>query len=561
MSGDRVVVVGGGLAGIAAALSCADDGLEVTLVERRRRLGGLTCSVRRNGLSVDNGQHVFLRCCSAYRSFLDRLGAGDQVRLQKRLDLPVLAPTRSTLADTTGQRRRRGREAQDQVPGRASISACRLPAPFHLAPSLISYRHLGIRERLLLGWAAFGLGRVDPSDPDMDEVAFGDWLRRHGQSDRAIDRLWNLIALPTLNVRAEEASLALAAKVFRTGLLEQADAGDIGWSAVPLGELHGANAMRALEAAGVEVRLGTKVSAVEGLPARAGSAGSGAKGRTDRGARTGERSGFQVLADSGRIQSPFVVIATPPAVAATLTSAVLTSAGGDDALAHSSAVSSLENAAKGLGSSPVVNVHLWFDRQVTDLELFACVDSPVQYVFDRTRSSGAPYGQFLSLSISGADGELPVGSAELVRTFSEALGEVLPASRRAHLVDGFVTREPDATFRARPGTATLRPGTRTANAGLILAGSWCATGWPATMEGAVRSGLSAASEIRSDAAGTARASGPGHAAGTAGTAGAAAPAGPAGANTPTGPRTLARAVPRAPDPDSEGLRALEEATT
>ena len=217
MSPAKIGVVGGGLGGLAAALSARDAGAEVVLFERRLVLGGLTSSIRRNGLSFDNGQHVFLRCCSAYRSFVDRIGANDKVLLQDRMDVPVLAPGRS----------------------RASIKAAALPAPLHLASSLARYHHLSLRERLRLGRPALALGRLDPDDPALDEVCFGDWLARKGQSERAIERLWNLIALPTLNVSAGEASLGLATKVFRVGLLDRSDAGDIGWSTVPLGQLHG----------------------------------------------------------------------------------------------------------------------------------------------------------------------------------------------------------------------------------------------------------------------------------------------------------------------------------
>jgi phytoene dehydrogenase-like protein len=183
MSAPRVVVIGGGLSGISAALTLADAGAQVTLLERRQRLGGLTWSFWRNGLSFDNGQHVFLRCCSAYLEFLERIGADDDVYLQPRLDIPVLSPKGTS----------------------ASIARSSLRAPFHLAPALARYKHLGIGDRLRLAWPALALSRLDPDDPSLDSVTFGTWLSRHGQSDGAIERLWNLIALPTINVPAAEA--------------------------------------------------------------------------------------------------------------------------------------------------------------------------------------------------------------------------------------------------------------------------------------------------------------------------------------------------------------------
>jgi squalene-associated FAD-dependent desaturase len=436
----RVAVVGGGLAGISAALAAADARADVVLVERRPSLGGLTSSIVRNGLSFDNGQHVFLRCCTAYRQFLERVGASEAVYLQPRLDVPVLAPG--------------GKQSR--------ISRTSLPAPLHLLASLAKYRHLSVTDRAGLARAALALRRLDPDDPCSDGTSFGDWLRGHGQSDQAIDRLWNLIALPTLNLPADDASLALATKVFRLGLLDKADGGDIGWSKVPLAELHGGNAARALDAAGVETVVGSSVSSIAPVG-----------------------SGFDVVASGRHLSADAVVIATPPRVAAALMAPFA-----------SEAVTPVFGAetAESLGTSPIVNVHLVLDRRVTDLPLAACVGSPIQFVFDRTAPSGAVQGQCLGISLSAADRYITRGAADLVSSFFEALGEVFHAARRARLVDGVVTRERAATFRAVPGSRSLRPAEQTPIPGLFVAGAWCDTGWPATMEGAVRSGTKAASE-------------------------------------------------------------------
>jgi squalene-associated FAD-dependent desaturase len=432
----RVAVVGGGLAGMAAALAAADGGAEVVAFERRPVLGGLTTSIRHNGLFFDNGQHVFLRCCTAYRGFIDRIGATGQVFLQDRLDVPVLAPGGA----------------------RASIKRSALPAPLHIAGSLGTYRHLSVRERVRLVRPALALRRLDPDDASLDNVSFGDWLADHGQNKRAVDRLWNLIALPTLNVGAGEASLGLATKVFRVGLLDRSDGGDIGWSRVPLGELHGAIAARALEAAGIETVLGSPVGAIGRAPLGAFTVSSGAR---------------SVVVDA-------VILATPLRVSASIGASIGSVAGARE--------------AEALGTSPIVNVHLVLDRKVTDLPLAACVDSPVQFVFDRTVASGAKSGQCLVISLSAADSYMATGSPELVSTFFEALRGLFPAARQARLVDAIVTREKAATFRAVPGTAAFRPPTNTEVPGLFLAGAWCDTGWPATMEGAVRSGQQAASQ-------------------------------------------------------------------
>jgi squalene-associated FAD-dependent desaturase len=429
----RVVVVGGGLAGIAAALRCADGGARVTLLEVRPRLGGAAYSFERDGLVLDNGQHVFLRCCTAYRALLARLGSEHATVLQPRLAIPVLAP---------GGRR-------------AWLRRASLPAPVQLAPSLLRYSHLPVRDRLAAARAALALRAVDPDDPRADEHTFGAWLAGHGQSPTAVAALWDLIARPTLNVAAAEASLAQAAFVFRQGLLERAEAGDLGWARGPLGAVHDAPARRALAAAGVEVVLRARVQRV--------LAPAGAP--------------FAVEAGDRRLSADAVVVAVPHDRAARL-------------LPAEARVDGTRLAA--LGRSPIVNLHVHYDRRVTALPVLAAVGSPVQYAFDRTEASRAGAGQLLAVSLSAADREMAMGTGDLQAAFLPALADLLPAARAARVLRFGVTREHAATFRAEPGTRALRPGPETAVPGLVLAGAWTATGWPATMEGAVRSGDAAA---------------------------------------------------------------------
>ena len=433
----HVVVVGGGLAGLAAALTCAEGGARVTLLERRPRLGGATWSFEHHGLHFDNGQHVFLRCCTAYRRFLDRIGASDRVVLQPRLDVPVVAPG--------------GRVAH--------LRRDPLPAPLHLARALGRYTHLPLRERVALGRAALALQRLDPADPQLDATTFGAWLRAAGQSPAAIERVWNLIALPTLNVDANEASLTLAAMVFRTGLLSDAPAADIGWSRVPLSDLHAAPAARALAVRGAQVQTAARVGRIE----------------------TRDSAVAAVAVDGERIEADAVVLAVPHDAAASLVPA--------------GALAGLEPGdLSRLGTSPIVNVHLVYDRPVLEYPFAAAVGSPVQYVFDRTASSGmdASEGQCVAVSLSGADAYVGRPARALADELTRAMVALFPLAADARVVDSLVTREQAATFRAGPGTAALRPGTRTRVDGLFLAGAWTATGWPATMEGAVRSGEDAA---------------------------------------------------------------------
>ncbi len=431
----KVAVVGGGLAGLAAALECADAGAAVTLYEGRARLGGATFSVERDGRFIDNGQHIALRCCTAYLAFLERLGVAEALPLQPRLRVPVL---------------REGKRA-------AFITRNGLPAPLHLASSLLRYPPLSLGERLAAVRAAAALRKLDPDDPALDEQTFGDWLRAHGQSPAAIEALWNLIALPTLNLPADEASLGAAVQVFRTGLLDSAGAADIGVSTVPLQRLHGDAAAAALDRAGAHVALGTPVRAV----------------------RAGE-----LQLEDGTENADAVIVAVPHQAIGRL---VPPGTVDPEALA-------------ALGSSPIVNLHVHYDRRVLDEPFAAAIGSPVQWVFDRTASSGVAEGQLVAVSLSAAVAELGEPVAALRERYLPALARLLPAAHDVRVLDVAVTREPRATFRAAPGSRRLRPGTRTSTPGLYLAGAWTDTGWPATMEGAVRSGLAAARAALADIA-------------------------------------------------------------
>lgn len=432
MSGHRVLILGGGLAGQTAALRCRDAGLEVELLEARPRLGGATCSFLRGDVPVDTGQHVILRCYSAYRDLLQRLGVPDGIELQDRLRIPVVAPG-----------------------GRSwTLRSWRLPAPAHLTPALAGHRALTAGQRLRAARTALALRKLDPAEPELDLVSFGEWLRSRGEPDDSVRALWGLLTVAALNAEPDEASLALAARVFRTGLLDDADAGHIGVPRVPLGDLHDTAARRALHDCGVSVRTRTKATEVR---------------NTEDGLRVlvrGSDGVEELAADS-------VVVAVPHEAASKLLRTV-----------------PLPGAEQWpqLSSSPIVNVHAVFDRPVTRLPMAAALDSPVQWVFDRTTASGMDSGQHLAISLSAADEHVEARSRDLRELFVPALRALFPAAGSAAVRDFFVTRESAATFRQAPGTQRRRPAARTPVPGLVLAGAWTDTGWPDTIEGAVTSG-------------------------------------------------------------------------
>jgi len=436
---DRVIVIGGGLAGLAAAISCADAGAGVTLLESRPRLGGATWSTDRHGFTIDNGQHVFLRCCTAYRAFIRRLRVEHLLTLQDRLSIPVLS-----------------------AGGRCAwLRRYHLPRPLHLAPSLLGFSHLPLVARLRIARTTGRLAALDVSDRSLDQFTFGGWLRAQGERDAAIETFWDLLVRPTLNLPAREASLALAVKVFQTGLLSDADAGDLGYANVPLDEVHARPATRVLEKGGATIVTQARVERVDS---------------------DGLAPPVVWLRDE-RIVADAVIVATP----------------------HDAAARLLPPAAEvdcdGLGRldrSPIVNLHVVFDRRVTSLPVVAGFGSRLQWIFDRTHAAGLTSGQYLAVSLSAADEYLDHSVEGLRALFLPEFRAVFPDARKAGVEQFHVTREPAATFRQGSGTLRLRPGTRTAAAGIYLAGAWTDTGWPATMEGAVRSGLAAANAALED---------------------------------------------------------------
>jgi squalene-associated FAD-dependent desaturase len=433
MSEPHILIVGGGLAGIAAALECAEAGARVSLLEARPRLGGATWSSQRDGLWIDNGQHVFLRCCTAYLDLARRLGVSDQLFLQRRLSLPVVAPEGAT----------------------HWLRRSALPAPLHLAASFARFGHLSLAQRLRAARTVRRIGRLDLAAPALDECSFGDWLAAQGEDAHSIAHFWDLLIRPTVNAAAADASLALAAKVFQTGLLEASGNADIGWSRVPLQALHGDAAARVLGRCGASVRLRARVASIDA-----------------------EANGVRVrCADGAQLEGDALILAAPHEAAASL----LPARAGLDA-----------QALRGLGRSPIVNLHVVYERRVTDHALAAGVGTPLEWIFDRSDTAGLDRGQYLAITLSAANAYVGMRIEEFRGIFLPELARLFPRARDTRVLRFMVTCERAATFQQAPGTRRARPGARTELRNLYLAGAWTDTGWPATMESAVRSGYRAA---------------------------------------------------------------------
>jgi len=410
------VVAGGGLAGLAAALELEAAGARVQLLERARLLGGRATSFTVEGEEVDNGQHVFLACCTEFVDLARRLGLGERLHLQERFDALLLPPGRRP----------------------ARLRAAALPAPWHLALALAGYAELGWADRLRVARALLALERLRGGG----EEPLAAWLDRRGQSPASRRAFWEPFFVPALNAPLEEVPVAEAAFVVATAFTADAGAARFGWLTVPLARLAEAAAAR-LDAVhtrtpvvGLELGWGGEVRAV----------------------RTPE----------GTLACDAVVLALPP----NRLPRVL----GDPERFGLGAV-------RDFVARPIVDVHLWHDAGRLGFGFAALLEAPVQWVFEK-----APGYLCCSLSNAGALVHRP--EAELVRDCWEVVAQRLPGLEGASLRRGAATRNPEATYAPAPGVRRPGPATRVPN--LALAGSWTATGWPDTMESAVRSGRAAA---------------------------------------------------------------------
>jgi len=452
-----VVVIGGGLAGISAAIELADAGCAVTLIEGRPWLGGATCSFTRRGLTIDNGQHIFLRCCTAYRDLLARLGVADLYTIQDRLDLTVLADGREPGAATQARLRRSA-----------------LPAPAHLVRALAGYRLLSVTERMRVAAAALALQVTRAADGNDRSLAT--WLADHGQTGRVTSMLWGWLCTAMINATPEHADLTVAAGAIRTALLAGRDHADVGVPVAAFSRLHGAPAAALLARLGVTIRLSTRAAAVH----------ADAPGRYLVTVIEQAASAEDPQLVPEQLQTAGVVLAVPPSEAAALAPA---------GLAGEAAKWSL------LRPSPVVSVHVMYGCPVTTLPFAAVAGSPAAWVMDKASAAGLRAGQYLAVSLPAADQYVDMPTGQLREIALPLLERLFPAAAEARIEDVFVTRERRATILHEPGVQRLRAAPGAGPPGLAVAGAWTDTGWPDSMEGAVRSGRSAAGKVIADLAG------------------------------------------------------------
>ena len=435
-------IVGGGIAGLSAACALADSGFRITVFERRPYVGGRASSYEHPGTgeTVDNCQHVLLGCCTNLLDFYRRIGVSDRIRWFDKL----------TFVEPGGRR--------------SEIGPSSLPAPLHTAPSFLKAASLSIADKVAIARAMLALMGPLPSD---SSKSFFDWLREHRQTDRAINRFWKVVLVSAINEDLDRISVRYGAQVFRESFLKSADAGKMGVPTVPLSELY-ASAISYIEQRGGRVLLRNSVESV--IP-----------------------NSEQVVLQGGGVSESFdyAILAVPYYALGKL----LPAQNGTGALS-----TMLRQQLDRFESSPITGIHLWFDREVTDLPHAVLLDRTIQWMFQKSKLQpqrqqvDAP-GSYIELVVSSSKSLVEMGRQEIIDLVLKELAEFFPGAKTAKLLKATVVKEVHATYSALPGSDSYRPSALSAWPRIFLAGDWTATGWPATMEGAVRSGYKAAEAV------------------------------------------------------------------
>ena len=430
-----VAVIGGGLAGLSAACALADAGYRVELFERRPYLGGRASSYELpvTGEVVDNCQHVLLGCCTNLIDFYKRLGVEEQIRWYDEITLVLPGGKKSTLKPGTW------------------------PAPFHAAQSFFASTVLERGDKRAIARAIMALVPRLPKDNGEN---FQAWLERHGQSKQAMDRFWGPVLVSALNEELDRMSVRYAALVFRDSFLKSAEAGRMGVPAVPLSQLYG--------------------TAAEYIKARGGEVYQRAAVDTFR----AEEDGVRVCVGGADVVTDYAVLATPFNTI-------------EKILPDVPEAEALRQQARSFESSPITGIHLWFDREITPLEHAVLLERTIQWMFQKskiltTRKDSADQGTYMELVVSSSKTLVDKPRQEIIGMAVRELGEFFPVARLANITKATVVKEVHATFSPAPGRDELRPSNRSPWPRVFLAGDWTDTGWPATMEGAVRSGYGAA---------------------------------------------------------------------
>lgn len=433
-----VTVIGGGVAGMSAACALAEAGWRVKLVERRGYLGGRASSYPHPGAGevIDNCQHVLFGCCTNLIGFYNRIGVADKIHWTKEM----------TMIEPGGRR--------------SLLGPSFLPAPLHGLLRMMSAHAFSFADKVSLGRAFSAM--MSPAAMKSKE-SLGDWLRRHKQTPGAINRFWRLVIASALNAEIDEIAVPYAAKVIRELFLNSAEAGAMGMSRVPLSDLYSGVA-QFIHSRGGRVLLNTNVEGAEWNE---------------------ESSEWWIRTRDGQIESDFIILALPFEATEKLIPNLPIWPGVDSLLAK---IQRQEHW-------PLCSVHLWFDREITDLEHAVLLDREIHWMYNQSKLQTGRGGNYIELVVSATRSFAALSREAAIELALKELAEFFPVVKEAKLEKVVLIKEVRATFGVPPGIDSARPSPISPWPQLFLAGDWIQTGWPSTMESAARSGHLAAEEL------------------------------------------------------------------
>jgi len=442
-----ITVIGAGVAGMSAACALAEAGFRVQLVERRGYLGGRASSYLHPGVNevIDNCQHVLFGCCTNLIGFYRRIGVADRIHWTHEMTMIEPGGRCSAL-------------------GSFHLGPFTLPAPLHGAPSFLCAKSLTFADKISLGRAMRAMMKPDPLIDTHESLAA--WLRRHKQTEGAVNRFWRLVIASALNAELDSIAVPYAAKVIRELFLNSAEAGSMGMSTVPLSELY-AGVTPFLVKRGCSVLLNTPV---EGA------------------AWNEETSQWLICTRTVELLSDYVILALPFEATQKL-------------LPHLPAEEGAERLARQIERHehwPICSVHLWFDREITSLEHAVLLDREIHWMYNQSKLQGRG-GNYLELVVSATRSFAALPREAAIQQALRELAEFFPRVKEAKLEKVALVKEVNATFGVAPGIDSARPTALSPWPNLFLAGDWVQTGWPSTMESAARSGHLAAEALGMEA--------------------------------------------------------------
>jgi squalene-associated FAD-dependent desaturase len=437
-TGRTVSVVGGGIAGLSAACALAEAGLRVQLIERRSYLGGRASSFLHPGVGevIDNCQHVLFGCCTNLAGFYRRIGVDGRIHWTSEM----------TMIEPGGRR--------------SLLGPSFLPAPLHSLPRFLAARAFTLGDKVALGRAFRALTHPIPAD---STETLGAWLARNRQTRGSVSRFWRLVIASALNADIDSISLVYAAKVIRELFMNSAEAGKMGMSTVPLGDLY-AGAAEFLRQRGSDIVFNSRVESAE----------------WDR-----DASRWTLATSASALKSDFLVLALPFEAVAKLLPRMPAADGCDG----------LSARLQRLEHWPICSVHLWFDREITELDHAVLLDREIHWMYNKGRIQPWRKSCYLELVVSASRTFAALSQEQAVARSVGELAEFFPAVRSARLQKSAMVKEVNATFGVPPGVDSLRAPPASPWPNCLLAGDWTATGWPSTMESAARSGHAAAEAV------------------------------------------------------------------